>query len=149
MALKKSEKRILVILGVVIAIFLLDRFVLSGGDKKEPPRPATTRETRRTVTTPAEEPVQKREAGPKVRYDNWGRDPFTFLDPTRQQTAAQLEASLDLKGIIRKGGKIFVLINGYIIAEGEEKEGIRVERIEGNQVFCVKDGRRITLEWKG
>jgi type II secretory pathway component PulC len=53
-----------------------------------------------------------------------------------------------LKGIFWEAGKAYVLIDDYVLSEGEEEGGIKVEKIEGKNVICRKGGRQFTLQWR-
>lgn len=155
MALKKSEKRLLLILSVVVAVFLVNQIISGGKKKAAQQQTVTAAKGGNTVpamkggTEAAGGTVQKTAVKGKVSYDSWGRDPFYSPNPAVKQAAATIESSLKLNGIIRKGQKVYALINDTIIGPGEEKDGIRVEKIEGKTVVCVKNGVRVTLEWKG
>ena len=149
MQLKKSEKRMLIVLGVVVAVAV--PFQLLTGRKK----PAVVQKTREqiseTVSRVGLGPVPSRTAGRPLaaeRFDSWGRDPFASPEIEREKIAAQRAAArLVLKGIFWTDGKPFAMINDVVLSEGEEKKGIRVERIEGRKVVCRRGGQTANLQW--
>ena len=159
MALKKSEKRLLIILGIAVVAFLGDKLIFKSEDKKEgsfkvPDKYAADQPVKGAEKASGLEgqPVVKRLAGKATYYDSWGRDPFAR--PGRRSTA-RIQTSVrkkqfskpELKGIISKGGRYYVLINDLILGEGEEKDGIKVERIKEKEVLCSQDSRTFTLSW--
>lgn len=151
MALKKSEQRLLIILGAVLVVFLINQFVLSGGDDKKGATPKTTaaQNIKNTMAKTLGDTEEEKEViQAKVLYDTWGRNPFR-----NQKLAARsvddIPGGLVLKGIIRKGSRVYALINNSILTVGQEEEGIRVVSIEGKEVVCQANGKRITLQWKG
>ncbi len=154
MALKKSEKRLLLILSAVVLVFLINQLISNGKKKNGAQKSGITAKVEKIIPSLKSETVraEKKEVAKKnVEYDSWGKDPFMIQRVSIQQAAeaASIDSSLQLKGIIRKGQNVYALINDQIISVGEEKDGIRVESIEGKEVVCVKNGVRITLQWKG
>jgi hypothetical protein len=154
MALKKNEKTLLAVLGGIVAVYLIWTFVVSGGKKGvKPPTPknvvasiqGSLKEAATTAgITPPEEKI------PKMRFDTWERDPFRdFYAKSEAAIEEENEISnLEVKGFIQRGSQTYVLINDLILTEGEEKEGLFIERIDNNQVFCKKGGKWFTLTWK-
>lgn len=151
MALKKSEKRLLGLLGVVALVFLVDRFLLSPG--KEEPAPSQPAAARiQAADALLADAAQKTTSAPVARqYVSWGRDPFSTArsegrtaSPARGESAVQHE----LKGLFWKEGKAFALIDDMVLGEGEEDQGIRVDRIEGTEVLCRRGSRSFTLHWR-
>jgi len=151
MALKKSEKRLLIILGIAVAVFLVDRFVLSKSDKKSPPQPVNQTST---VTGLASAKVKtavvstRNIEGKKV-FDNWGRDPFNEKVYTGKCGGkfARSGSTPKLKGLFWKEGHAYVMVDDEILKVGEEKEGLKIERVEGKAVFCRQGNRSFTLHW--
>ena len=152
MALKKSEKRLLLILGIAILVFAVDKFIL-GGKKKAKPVPVKTT-TAQTAAVSANKTAAAKPAAPNpnrkvVQYNNWGRDPFEIPGaPPVAAAAAEIALSKKhkLRGLIWKEGKAFALIDDLILAEGQEKGGIRLDRVRENTVTCSKSGRTFTLK---
>ena len=179
MALKKSEKRLLGLLGVVLLIFLLDRFVL-GGDKKAKTAAAPKGAVKSAVNASGVKAAVPKKAVEgnmaRVVFKGWKKDPFAYSyanelkkkntrgrpgvinrSPQQnqqvqktQQTAAKKEEKKGpvLNGILWKDGRGFALIDGIIMEEGEEREGLEVIKIRGSKVICRKGNRTFTLEWR-
>ena len=149
MQLKKNEKRMLIVLGVVVAIAI--PFQLLTGRKK----PAVVQKTKEQITATVNRVgiavASSKAAGRPVAaewFDTWGRDPFSSPEIEREKIAAQRAAArLVLKGIFWTDGKPFAMINDVVLAEGQEKKGIRVDRIEGRKVICRRGGQLYTLQW--
>jgi hypothetical protein len=79
---------------------------------------------------------------------SWGlRDPFSKPEFENQPGKAGAGDAITVKGVVWMGGKPYVLINDMILTQGEEKNGYRVERIEGRKVFIRKRGKMMTLLW--
>jgi hypothetical protein len=151
MALKKSEKRLLVVLGIAVGIFILDRFVLGSSDKEEAPPavpPAAEPDVAGTATQPAS--VQPVVRLPEVKevFKDWGRDPFVLGTSGYGTYGKSGPAKPKLKGFLTRNGRSFVLIDHVILTEGEEQDGIRVEKINGMEVLCRKGSRSYTLSWR-
>ena len=152
MALKKSEKRLLGLLGVVIVIFLVDRFVIGSGDDEAPVEATGARiaQASRLVQAAVTKKETPATANQNAYYASWGRNPFSVSRSAAASAAAseQRGSSPKLNGIFWKQGKAFVLINDSVLGEGEENKGIRIERIEGTEVLCRQGGRSFTLHWR-
>jgi len=149
MALKKSEKTLLAVLGAVVIIGGVYLAIDSGKNteadaKKKSPVVA---KTQNILTQIKSEITQESEPSKKEHFDTWGRDPFKD-QYRRSREEEENIGNLVVKGIIRKGNQYHVMINDIILAEGEEKDGLYIERIEENQVFCKKGGKWFTLTWK-
>jgi type II secretory pathway component PulC len=85
----------------------------------------------------------------ELKNCSWGRDPFTIVKPPPPpKKIPPLKVDVVLKGIFWEAGKAYVLIDDYVLAEGEEGGGIKVEKIEGKNVICRKGGRQFTLHWR-
>jgi hypothetical protein len=141
--LKKSEKTMLILLGGVIAV-AIPYFILSGKKK-----PKVIAQTRDKISQTIAQVVEKKGSSDKanmaaVQYGDWGRDPFSTPELESQKAAA---SRLVLKGIFISDGQPFALINDVILAAGQEKKGIKVERIEGKKVVCRRGGQQVTLQW--
>lgn len=149
MALKKSEKRLLSLLGIVLFIFVIDQFVCQKKEKTPPP-PRGQAEAVNRLNNNRAGLAQK--AGTvtiaKVEFDTWGRDPFNNqTDIPVASKAVKQEKKPNVQGIFWKQGKGYVLVDDTVIGEGEESDGLRIESIQGNQVTYTKNGRRNTLVW--
>ncbi len=152
MALKKSEKRLLGLLGIVLFVFVMDTFVCQKGDKTPPPPPKSQTAGNNRIQSANNQRGLTQQAGtvnlPRVKFDTWGRDPFINQSNVQVASNAPKREKLpNIQGIFWKQGKGFVLIDDNVIGEGEESNGIRIESIQGNQVTYTKNGRRNTLNW--
>lgn len=153
MALQKREKNMLMYGGGAAALLLALNFLgVFGGKEKVQDNAKTAQKTAGKVVQSAVEAL-KGDAPKSVQPDTsagraWGvRDPFSKpqFDFTGRKTVEA--APIRIKGIVRMSGKPYVLINDVVLAVGEEKNGIRVDKIEGNKVFCRKGGKMYTLQW--
>ena len=159
MALKKSEKRLLGLMGIVAFVFFIDRFVCSSGDTKGgSQKGGATATVQAGVSIPdvasVLSPTQQGVASQR-RFDSWGRDPFSSAGSTGStgvwsddDAGAKGGKRAVLNGIFWKQGKAYVMIDGDILSEGEEKNGLRVEKVEERKVYCSKGGRSFTLYWR-
>jgi len=181
-ALKKSEKRLLIILGIVLAIFLMDRFIWSA-DKNKKQSVASAPVAKNTMQTPGNRSavnnakVNVPAPGVKRHFPGWKTDPFAYsyaVELARQnqkrrpgnvnraqpkeQVAQNDNAGSNeekkenkgpvLNGVFWKEGKAFALIDGVIMEEGEEREGLKVLQIRGSEVICRKGNRTFTIQWR-
>jgi hypothetical protein len=154
MALQKREKTMLMVLGGVAVVAVL-YMVLSGG-KSKPTKSVQTivKKTAGQLGVEVAAPKKTMAAfkyaseADSLQFNTWGqRDPFSKPSVVLQAEAAAASSPLVVKGIIWMQGKPYVLINDVILTAGEEKKGIRVDKIEGNKVFCRKGGNSYTLQW--
>jgi len=181
-ALKKSEKRLLIILGIVLAIFLMDRFIWSS-DEKAKKVTASAQAVKSGVKVPVNKGTVKNPnvpvggSGEKKYFSGWKTDPFAYsyaVELARQnqkrrpgnvnraqpkeQVAQNDNAGSNeekkenkgpvLNGVFWKEGKAFALIDGVIMEEGEEREGLKVLQIRGSEVICRKGNRTFTIQWR-
>ncbi len=153
MALQKREKNMLMFGGGAAALLLALNFSgVFGGKEKVQDKAKTAQKTAGKAVHSAVE-AMKNDAPKAVQLDTsagrtWGaRDPFSKpeFDFTGRKTVEA--APIRVKGIVWMSGKPYVLINDVVLAVGEEKNGIRVDKIEGNKVFCRKGGKMYTLQW--
>ena len=163
MALKKSEKRLFVVLGFFIIVLLVDQFILSS-DKSEKVPPGAKLKDKGTqlvksvvsASSDAEAGVASQSTLPNIKYFNdWGRNPFASSKPrpvarTASRTGEKKEEvkKPELQGFFWKQGKAYVLVDKKILTEGEEKEGLRIDKIQDREVLCSKGGRTFTLYWR-
>ncbi len=156
MALKKSEKRMLIILAGVVAVAGIFKLI----DKPKNVKPVPAINQNHPIQTPGQvlppqTQVQSANANSSKKivkfkkYDSWGRDPFTIVKPPPPpKKIPPMKIDVVLKGIFWEAGKAYVLIDDYVLSEGEEEGGIKVEKIEGKNVICRKGGRQFTLQWR-
>ena len=156
MALKKSEKRLLIILGVAVCYFVFDRLVLSNGNEEEP-AVQIEQNNLNTSTVELAEVVSSSSlgmAGSGIQveeFDDWGRNPFSLTGSDGNYSGTNSNGGPSrptLKGIFWIKDKPFVLINHLILSEGEEAEGVRVESINDEEVLCYQGSQLFTLHWR-
>jgi hypothetical protein len=156
MALKKSEKRMLIILAVVVVAAGIFKLI----DKPKNVKPVSEIGQNSQIQKSGQTNIPQSQVLPPdtnnskknvelKKYDSWGRDPFTIVKPpSPPKKIPPVKIDVVLKGIFWESGKAYVLIDDYVLAEGEEEGGIKVEKIEGKSVICRKGGRQFTLQWR-
>jgi hypothetical protein len=154
MALQKREKTMLMVLGGVAVIAAVYLVLTSGKSEKAKSVQAIVHKTAGQLGV--ETAVSKKPAPgfnnlskeDSLLLNGWGkRDPFSKPEVVLRAEAAAASPPLVVKGIIWMNGKPYVLINDVILTAGEEKKGIRIDKIEGSKVFCRKGGTSYTLLW--
>ncbi len=164
MALKKSEKRLLIILGVVVIGFLIYQFVLSGGKENnviqqnvQNVAPTQVKSNTLLAGVVSPNPVEANIELPMEYFESWGRDPFFLIDNKPVPATSSNNGSVTtkeskpkpvLKGIFWKSNKPYVLLDDLILSEGEEAEGIKVEKVNGSEVLCSQGSQSFTLYWR-
>jgi len=145
------RQRILILLGIAVAVLALYTFVLrpqpelkgvsaaaaeATGAKAEAVQPAPT------ATDAAAKPAAATGAlTPKVLPpETWGADPFV-----RDWVMVNELANLRLKAITLGGDRPYALINDQILQIGDEISGKRVAKIESDNVTLEQGGRTFTL----
>jgi hypothetical protein len=78
-------------------------------------------------------------------HSTWGRDPFTPLLGDQEIPRKTGDDNLSLSAISWKGGEAVVLINDFVLREGESADGVEVVEIHPSSVVLKQDGERITL----
>jgi len=155
MALKKKEKRLLVVLGIAVVMFLFDQLVgIPLGKKAEADEESPAAQAAKTVPQRATLSGNLLRLNPDAmqrRFETWGRDPFSISRSGGNHSTSTGKigkSKPELKGIFWKQGKPYVLINEFVLSEGEEKQGLRVEKINGTEVLCSQGSRSFTLHWR-
>ena len=145
------RQRILVLLGIAVAVLALYTFVLrpqpdlkgvsaaaaeATGAKTKAVQPAPT------ATDAAARPAAATGAlTPKVLPpETWGADPFV-----RDWVMVNELANLRLKAITLGGERPYALINDQILQIGDEISGKRIATIESDNVTLEQGGRTFTL----
>lgn len=146
-ALKKSEKRLLIGLGVVVVIFVINLLTSGGGEEGAPAISLPNRPNRNRPKTTETKTAETISLDSLNLYSEWGRDPFKPV--TMPYETEDTGPDLTLKGIIWREGVPYVLINEFILKEGETKEGITITHINNNRVTGRQRGKPFTLIWKG
>lgn len=145
------RQRILVLLGIAVAVLALYTFVLrpqpdlkgvsaaaaeATGAKTKAVQPAPT------ATDAAAKPAAATGAlTPKVLPpETWGADPFV-----RDWVMVNELANFRLKAITLGGDRPYALINDQILQIGDEISGKRIATIESDNVTLEQGGRTFTL----
>ncbi|GBD94592.1 hypothetical protein BMS3Abin05_02203 [bacterium BMS3Abin05] len=152
MALQKREKILLGVMGAAVGLFLLNQFVFSKKPSPAVAKPAALVKKAAVVKriNPLVHPVSAVKSGPKKflkRFKGWKRDPFVgaFTAEILDSLGYQKEQPYLLKAISWKNGQAYVLINDDIVKVGENVNGLKVLRIDGNRVICEKNLRKFSL----
>lgn len=156
MALTEREKKMLKLLIPTVIVAGIIQFGPFGKKKSPTPVSQPTGPSMGVKIPGVERVLPSRQPGalrpPTTlqEFPTWGtRDPFSEPEfPTELVPKPPPSVGLSLKGIVWIGDTPYVLINGEIIGVGEEKKGIRVERVEGRKVVCRRGGKTYTLEWR-
>ena len=145
------RQRILVLLGIAVAVLAFYTFVLR-------PQPeikgvstaaaeATGAKTKAAQPAPTANDAAAKPAGttgaltPKVLPpETWGTDPFV-----RDWVMVNELANLKLKAITLGGDRPYALINDQILQVGDDISGKRIVKIESDYVTLEQGGRTFTL----
>ena len=159
MALKKSEKKLLVILAIVVVAAVIN-FMLEGSAKKKKIAQQTEKHLQQSQVVSGtsnlpETTAPKKELDVSYKtFDNWGKDPFAPIVTSKsrlgskKKSAQSLKAKHEIKGFFWKNGKAYVLIDDFVFGEGDENNGLSVEKIEGMTVRCQEMNQSFTLNWR-
>ena len=145
MKVTKSQKRLLLLLAIVIIYGIIDFVqnkddyaqVYLGNNKVKPAQLASNINSLL---------IKKENRLPKIDL-SWKRDPFVRIEDlqvSKVRTAAH-KVSLILNALTFAAENSFVIINNVILKEGEVIEGYRVEKISQNRVKLTKNGNSIYL----
>ena len=161
MALQKREKNLLILCGVVAVGAIVYQFVIyPAQQQKEAPPVAgspirqVTNMSRPGGAVQARTTTQAALPGEARRFDSWGRDPFSLRPVARTASSGASESETpkvrapELKGIFYRGEKGYALIDDVVLAEGEQEDGLRLQRIQGQEVLCYKNNRQFRLYWR-
>ena len=145
------RQRILILLGIAVAVLALYTFVLrpqpelkgvsaaaaeATGAKTKAVQPAPTA---KDTAVKSAEPTGA--LTPKVLIpETWGTDPFV-----RDWVMVNELANLKLKAITLGGERPYALINDQILQAGDEISGKRIVKIESDYVTLEQGGRTFTL----
>jgi hypothetical protein len=145
MKVTKSQKRLLVILAIVILYGIID--VIKNKDeyaqvylgKKKVEQPKLVSKSQPLLT-------KNERTVPKIDL-SWKRDPFVKIEdrPVRKMEKVAPKIHLKLNALTYADENSFVMINDVILKEGEMIEGYRVDKISQNRVKLTKNGRSIFL----
>lgn len=163
--LKKSERNMLIGVGISVAVFLIvDPYYLWRKKPSPPPaegqsKPAQTAgvsspggtpiptSPTSTAPTPAR-PLGNRPTFQRKEFAEWGRDPF--LQTRVQYDAQQLVTTqFKLSGISMRGDNRYALINNQIVREGEQIGPFLVQSIRSDRVILTHQDRVYVLTMGG
>ena len=145
------RQRILVLLGIAVAVLALYTFVLRPQPEIRRLSAAAAEATGAKVKAVQPAPTAKDAAArpadaagaltPKVLPpETWGTDPFV-----RDWVMVNELANLKLKAITLGGESPYALINDQILQVGDEISGKRIAGIESDYVTLEQGGRTFTL----
>lgn len=149
MKLTKSQKRLFIILGIVIAYAMFD--FVSNREQYNKVYLSETNAKTSLIISPSIVKSSTIKAVPNKQHFAWKRDPF--IRPGRKETVkreriARPEVRLKLNAITYAADNSFVMINDIILMEGETIAGYRVEQIYKDKVKLTKQGASIYLHSK-
>lgn len=150
MEMDKRQKRMLILLGVVLSYAAFELITNSEQYFGYYFKSETSVEADKTADQAA---VQTQVIQPKgiTKYDkDWGEDPFFIKSAVKKQKTAKStpQIRLTLSAISFGGGKPVAMINNEILGVGEQIEGYRIKSIEQTRVTLVKgtEQRVLTLD---
>ena len=143
------RQRILILLGIAVAVLALYTFVLRPQPELKGMSAAATEATGAKAVQPAPsatDAAAKPAAAtgaltPRVLPpETWGTDPFV-----RDWVMVNELANLKLKAITLGGDRPYALVNDQILQVGDEISGKRIVNIESDNVTLEQGGRTFTL----
>ncbi|MFN3821295.1 MAG: hypothetical protein ACK4OO_03090 [bacterium] len=153
--LGKGEKRMLILVGISVAVFLVvDPYYLwrkkptPAPADKEKPKPVQTSPTAVSASSPASSagtvPTSFQPVRPRQDYPTWGRDPFLR---TRASFEAEQELSSRYKliGISVKATDRYALINNQVVREGDALGSFIVQSIRSDRVLLSHNDKVYVL----
>lgn len=151
MEITKSQKRLLIVLGVVVVYAAYD-FITN----KENYDKMYAGKKEIVVKTNPSDKLQLKVVKQKQITDldmDFKRDPFYRDDMVKEikkfkRRPKPRQKPLKLQAITYADANSFVMINDVILAEGEKIEGYIVEKIEKTRVRLTKNGKSIYLNSK-
>ncbi len=149
MKLTKSQKRLFIILGLVIAYAVFD--FVSNIEQYNKVYLSETKPKTSLIIPPSIVKSTTIKAVPKKHHFGWKRDPFIRpgrKGPGKRERIAKPVVRLKLNAITYAADNSFVMINDIILMEGETIAGYRVEQIYKDKVKLTKQGTTIYLHSK-
>lgn len=150
MQVTKSQKRLLIVLGIVVAYGIFDistnletyKKVYSGSSKARTVKQKTAVDAAKTTTT---------NSNMQASYlAGWGRDPFYLKEKrgpaVNKKIRRKKTVNLRLLAISTKGNNSIALINDKIVKLGDIISGYRVLKISQTKVYLSDGKRKITLK---
>ncbi len=141
MEITKSQKRLFILLGILIVYLIYDLITnmesytkFYSGDKAKPAEVAAKKDSTKEVENQRE-----------IDYlAEWGKDPFYLsftAGPKKRSIKKDYTPSLQLYAISYKGDQSAALINDKFLKVGAIVEGFVLQKIEKNQV-TLSDGKK-------
>ncbi len=150
MKVNKSQKRLFIILGVVVAYaaydFISNRSdyeVYSGGGKTVVVKPS-----KNVILKANVQKAQVKDLDFKWKKDPFYRDDIPKKILKKKRRIKPKERPLRLQAITFSDQNSFVMINDLILSEGEYVQGYMVKKIERTRVKLIKNGKEIYLSSK-
>lgn len=154
--LGKGEKKMLILVGISVAVFLVvDPYYL--WRKKPTPAPATKEKEKPVQTATAStspSTAQPTSAGSaptsfhpvrqRIDYLTWGRDPFLRTQASFE-AEQELSSRYKLIGISVKTTDRYALINNQIVREGDVLGSFIVQSIRSDKVLLSQDNKIYVL----
>lgn len=156
--LKKSEKRMLIAIGVMVVALAWNpnhwfygkppgeasSATPGAGVEAAPAQPnaSVAAKGAPAIEAPGAAVRPRREP---IHFANWGRDPFVQV--RRGQVDAAAVSGFKLGGISVRGNDCYALINSQIVREGDIIGGMTITRIEREKVILSKGGQSFALTW--
>lgn len=78
----------------------------------------------------------------------WGSDPFVWKE-THKESKTSKSYNFNLSAISKSNSEYWALVNGKILATGDEIDGWKIIKIAKNRVVLSKNGKTIELTIKG
>lgn len=154
MQVTKSQKRLLIILGIVLLYAVYDLTSNLDTYKKFYSGKTLNRITK-AVSDTSRSKVVKNAANERKEYlEKWGEDPFYILTAERKtkkptyRRVARSKETLALLAISVKAGSTIALINDKIVKQGDIIDGYEVLSITKNSVLLDNGKKKITLVLK-
>lgn len=136
-SLTKSQKRLLIIMAVVLVFAVFDFIVNSDDYLSFFSKHKTSTKSKATKTKLAQNNINIKAEQSEKYFHEWGRDPFydkNFAVPVK----IRREISLTLKAISYEGKNSVVMINDKVLMLGDVIEGYQLIKIDPTQVFLRK-----------
>ena len=152
MEVTKSQKRLFIVLGIVVAYAAYD--FLSNKDDYDKMYAGKKEVVVKTNPNDKLQIIAMQQTRQIKDIDmNFKRDPFYRDDIDKKiikykRHSKPKASTLKLQAITYADANSFVMINDLILAEGEIVEGYRIEQIEKTRVRLSKNGKSIYLNSK-
>lgn len=151
MKVNKSQKRLLIILSIVIVYAVYDfisnksdyEMMYAGGSETVEETPSKQVKLKSTT-----QKVQLAELNLEWKKDPFYRDDIKKTIVRKRKKFVPKERPLRLQAITYADQNSFVMINDVILTEGEIVQGYKVEKIERTKVKLIKNGKEIYLSSK-